>query len=142
MQPLQLHRGGYGAPWMSRFSVFLSARTVAGGWDWAVDSGRGAGGSRVAGRLVPEADWGARGCFAWSGFAGAGVCAHEDSREDGLEDVEIDLHGCPRRNRCSKCGFEFEAEMYSTPCPDCASEEIQRIGREELKIAFVEVYEA
>ena len=59
-----------------------------------------------------------------------------------LEDVEIDLQRCPRRNRCSKCGFEFETEMYSRPCPDCASEEIQLIGGEELELAFIEVDES
>lgn len=58
-----------------------------------------------------------------------------------LEAVEIDLQSCPRKNRCVKCGFEFETEMYSKPCPDCASEQIQLIGGEELELAFIEVDE-
>jgi len=58
-----------------------------------------------------------------------------------LEDVEIGLQSCPRKNRCSKCGFEFETEMYSRPCPECGSEAIQLIGGEELELAFVEVDE-
>lgn len=58
-----------------------------------------------------------------------------------LEDVEIDLQKCLRRNRCAKCGFEFETEMYSRPCPDCLSEESQLIGGEELELAFIEVDE-
>lgn len=58
-----------------------------------------------------------------------------------LEELEIDLQSCPRRNRCAQCGFEFETEMYSRPCPDCTSEQIQLIGGEELELAFVEVDE-
>lgn len=58
-----------------------------------------------------------------------------------LEDLEIDLQSCPRRNRCAKCGCEFETALYSEPCPSCGSEQAQLIGGEELELAFVEVDE-
>ncbi|ACO34401.1 MULTISPECIES: hydrogenase maturation nickel metallochaperone HypA [Acidobacterium] len=59
-----------------------------------------------------------------------------------LEKIDVELQKCPRRNRCAKCGCEFETDLYSEPCPSCANEQVQLIGGEELELAFVEVDEA
>ncbi len=56
-----------------------------------------------------------------------------------LEDVEIDLQSCPRRNQCTACGQEFETALYSEPCPGCECEQVQLVGGQELELSFIEV---
>lgn len=56
-----------------------------------------------------------------------------------LENIQIDLQSCPRRNRCTACDREFQTALYSEPCPGCGSKKASLIGGEELELAFVEV---
>lgn len=59
-----------------------------------------------------------------------------------LDVVDFDIQNCSRRNRCLDCGHEFESEVYSDPCPCCASEKSALVGGDELDLAYVEVEEA
>jgi hydrogenase nickel incorporation protein HypA/HybF len=63
------------------------------------------------------------------------------TKETELEQVEIEIQSCPRRNRCLDCDAEFVSELYTEPCPKCASERVILIGGEELDMAFIEVDE-
>ena len=58
-----------------------------------------------------------------------------------LEEVEIDLQSCPRRNHCATCSIDFETKLYSEPCPSCGNQQVRLIGGEELELAFIEVDE-
>ena len=58
-----------------------------------------------------------------------------------LEAVDFEIQDCCRRDRCLACGCEFESDLYSIPCPQCASVESVLVGGDELDLAFVEVEE-
>jgi len=59
-----------------------------------------------------------------------------------LDAVDFEIQSCRRRNRCLECDCEFESDLYSNPCPDCASERSILVGGDELDLAYVEVEEA
>lgn len=59
-----------------------------------------------------------------------------------LEAVNFEIQTCSRRDRCLECGYEFESDLYSIPCPRCSAVESVLIGGDELDLAFVEVEEA
>jgi hydrogenase nickel incorporation protein HypA/HybF len=58
-----------------------------------------------------------------------------------LDSIQFEIQSCPRRNCCLECGCEFESDVYSEPCPRCASEQSVLVGGEELDLAYVEVEE-
>jgi hydrogenase nickel incorporation protein HypA/HybF len=63
------------------------------------------------------------------------------TKDTELEQVGIEIQSCPRRNRCLDCEEEFVSELYTEPCPKCASEHVILTGGEELDLAFIEVEE-
>jgi hydrogenase nickel incorporation protein HypA/HybF len=58
-----------------------------------------------------------------------------------LGTVDFEIQECPRRNRCLDCGYEFESDLYSDPCPGCASPSVALVGGDELDLAYVELEE-
>lgn len=63
------------------------------------------------------------------------------SEQAEYEPVILAIQMMPRRNRCQDCGCEFDSDMYSKPCPDCASENSMLLGGDEMQLASVEVEE-
>jgi len=59
-----------------------------------------------------------------------------DSLLAGLA-LEIDYR--PRRNRCDRCGSEFNVRDYNVQCPECRNESTTPAGGTELDIAYVEL---
>lgn len=58
-----------------------------------------------------------------------------------LDEVGFEIEYCSRRDRCLRCGHEFESEIYSSPCPVCEAKDTALIGGNELDLAYVEVEE-
>ena len=56
-----------------------------------------------------------------------------------LDLLEFEIERCQRRNRCRRCGLEFESPIYEASCPQCASDDPLLVGGDELDIAFVEL---
>lgn len=61
-----------------------------------------------------------------------------DTEWDGLE---LAIEHIPRRQRCTPCGYEFEAPDSMTGCPKCAELLTVTIRGDELDIAYIEVDE-
>jgi hydrogenase nickel incorporation protein HypA/HybF len=60
------------------------------------------------------------------------------SKVDGTA-PELEIQTISRRNQCGACGNEFASDLYSAPCPVCASENSFVVCGEELQLASVEV---
>jgi|SRR5579883_121210 hydrogenase nickel incorporation protein HypA/HybF len=58
-----------------------------------------------------------------------------------LDALKFEIESRPRRNRCERCGHEFESSLYNAPCPLCASENTLFVGGDDLELAWVEVEE-
>lgn len=63
------------------------------------------------------------------------------SKQSEYAPVRLEIQMVPRRNRCQDCGCEFVTEMYSEPCPDCASGNSILLSGDEMQLASVEVQE-
>jgi hydrogenase nickel incorporation protein HypA/HybF len=59
-----------------------------------------------------------------------------------LDGTCLEVEARPRRNCCLACGHEFESELYSAPCPACASDNVVLAGGDDLDLAYVELEEA
>jgi hydrogenase nickel incorporation protein HypA/HybF len=59
-----------------------------------------------------------------------------------LDLLEFEVQNCERRNRCSKCGLEFESPAFDAMCPQCFSTDTVLIGGDELDLAYVELEDA
>lgn len=57
------------------------------------------------------------------------------------EPLAVEIETIRRRQRCPKCGHEFEAEHWATACPKCEEVATVTIAGEELQIAYIEVDE-
>ncbi|HUK26552.1 MAG TPA: hydrogenase maturation nickel metallochaperone HypA [Terriglobales bacterium] len=63
------------------------------------------------------------------------------TRDSELPEAELQIEICPRRHRCSACGFEFTVHDYDWQCPQCSSLDTHCIAGEELELSFLEVEE-
>jgi hydrogenase nickel incorporation protein HypA/HybF len=59
--------------------------------------------------------------------------------ETDLSGLKFEIQSSQRRNRCLKCGSEFESSIYNPSCPRCGFEDTLLIGGDELELAYVEV---
>lgn len=58
-----------------------------------------------------------------------------------LEPLTLELELIPRKQRCSKCAYEFRMTDFDPRCPLCGDFATQCISGEELDIAYMEVDE-
>ena len=68
-------------------------------------------------------------------------CFEALTRETEFESLELEIEFCPRRQRCSACGTEFDAKDYEFRCPQCGEERAECIGGDELELAYLELEE-
>jgi len=64
------------------------------------------------------------------------------SKETSLEGAALEIDFRRRRQRCSRCGCEFETDAMLTACPDCGSLHTICIAGDELDIVFIELEDA
>lgn len=63
------------------------------------------------------------------------------TRGTEIEQTELELQVCPRRNLCRQCGCEYNSELYASPCPECSAGAAELVSGEELELAYVELEE-
>lgn len=60
-------------------------------------------------------------------------------RDGNLEPLELEIEGCPRRQRCSVCDRTFTVRDYDLKCPSCGTAETEFAGGDELELASLEM---
>lgn len=61
-------------------------------------------------------------------------------RDTAMAATELEVELCRRRQRCAACGLEYEpADLYSTACPSCGSDESLCVAGKELDVTFIEL---
>jgi hydrogenase nickel incorporation protein HypA/HybF len=68
-------------------------------------------------------------------------CFEAITRDTDMQGLELEIEICPLRHRCRDCSHEFAVRDYDVRCPECASLKTERIGGQELDIAYLEVEE-
>jgi hydrogenase nickel incorporation protein HypA/HybF len=63
------------------------------------------------------------------------------TRDTPLQNLQLEIEWCPRRQRCPLCGESFTVENCALTCPACGEERTTCIGGNELDIAYWEVEE-
>jgi hydrogenase nickel incorporation protein HypA/HybF len=64
------------------------------------------------------------------------------TKDTQFEGVKLEIDWRKRRQRCTMCEKEFEAETIFTACTVCGSPHTVTIGGDELDIAYIEVEDA
>jgi len=60
-------------------------------------------------------------------------------KDSNLEPLALELEFIPRKQRCSKCEYEFRMTDFDPHCPLCGEFATDCISGEELDIAYMEV---
>ena len=58
-----------------------------------------------------------------------------------LDSLELEIEICPRRQRCSACGFEFNVAGYEFQCAQCGEERTECISGDQLELSHMEMEE-
>jgi len=64
------------------------------------------------------------------------------TRDTALQDLELVVEWCPRRQKCTACTEEFAVHDFELACPKCGSLQTTLISGTELDIAYLELEEA
>src|SRR6266581_4361663 len=68
-------------------------------------------------------------------------CFEALTRETELESLELAIEMCPRKQRCVRCGAEFNVNEFEFLCPQCGEEQTEFISGDQLEIAYLELEE-
>jgi hydrogenase nickel incorporation protein HypA/HybF len=63
------------------------------------------------------------------------------TRNTDLGSLDLEIELCPRRQRCSACGAEFDVIGYKLRCPQCSGECTKCISGDQLELAYLEMEE-
>ncbi len=63
-------------------------------------------------------------------------------RKTALENLQLEVEWCPRRQKCLDCKEEFTVREFDLNCPKCAGNKTSCIGGTELDIAYLELEES
>lgn len=61
------------------------------------------------------------------------------TKETPFEGVVLDIELCKKKQRCSRCGTEFEPDGFRTACPACQSNDSICIAGNELDVTYFEL---